>query len=76
MLAFSFPEETDSPWQLRPKMFAYFCSNKFFSALERIYTANMQCGLAVCTTNCLSIYLYCISKENSNQYGFPMHTQA
>lgn len=32
MLAFSFPEETDSPWQLRPKMFAYFCSNKFYSA--------------------------------------------
>lgn len=28
-LAFSFPEETDSPWQPRPKMFAYFCSNKF-----------------------------------------------
>ena len=23
-LAFSFPEETDSPWQLRPNMFAYF----------------------------------------------------
>lgn len=23
-VAFSFPEETDSPWQLRPKMFAYF----------------------------------------------------
>lgn len=23
-LAFSFPEESDSPWQLRPKMFAYF----------------------------------------------------
>lgn len=24
MLAFSFPEETDSSWQLRLKMFAYF----------------------------------------------------
>lgn len=39
-LAFSFPEETDSPWQLRPKMFAYFCSNKFFSGFKRVYMAN------------------------------------
>lgn len=59
-LAFSFPEETDSPWQLRPKMFAYFCSNKFFSGFKRVYMANMQCGLAVC----LSIHIYCASKGN------------
>ncbi len=59
-LAFSFPEETDSPWQLRPKMFAYFCSNMFFSGFKRVYMANMQCGLAMC----LSIHIHYASKEN------------
>lgn len=44
-LAFSFPEETDSPWQLRPKMFAYFCSNKFFSGFKREYIPQI-CSVA------------------------------
>lgn len=75
-LAFSFPEETDSPWQLRPKMFAYFCSNKFFSAFKREYIVKYAVR-ALCvhnTTNCLPFHIYCIS--NSNQYGFPMHTRS
>lgn len=51
-VAFSFPEEPDSPWQLRPKMFAYFFVQIRSSLLfrQRIYTANKRCGLAPCTT--------------------------
>lgn len=51
MLAFSFPEETDSPWQLRPKMFAYFCSNTISSALGKNIA---YCKYAVCP-RCVSL---------------------
>lgn len=47
-LVFSFPEETDSPWQLRPKMFAYFCSNKFFSGFKREYIPQICSMTSLC----------------------------
>ena len=72
MLAFSFPEETDSPWQLRPKMFAYFCSNTFSSAFRKEYSILQICSVA---SLCVS-HTSCISQESSNQYGFPLHTHA
>lgn len=46
MLAFSFPEETDSQWQLRRKMFAYFCSNNFSCAFKGQYMLQI-CSLAL-----------------------------
>lgn len=72
MLAFSFPEETDSPWQLRPKMFAYFCSNTFSSAFRKEYSILQICSVP---SLCVS-HTSCISQESSNQYGFPLHTHA
>lgn len=72
-LAFSFPEETDSPWQLRPKMFAYFFVQISLLLRQRIYTANTLCGLAVCTRNSLAFtYTVYLRKFLINK-AFPMH---
>lgn len=58
MLAFSFPEETDSPWQLRPKMFAYFCSNKFFSAFKGEYIPQICSVDSLCAQQTVFPFTY------------------
>lgn len=71
MLAFSFPEETDSPWQLRPAMFAYFCSNNF-SGLKKENMQQICSAVSLCL--CPFIYAAHPRKILMPQCGFSTQT--